>query len=69
MSPVKDEDKTIGSLEKSLETEADRKRRLRSVFITHLSMLLSGFGNSLIYIGMYPYIYSVNIQQYFDFSI
>ena len=37
----------------------DTKRRLRSVYVCHLSMLLSGFGNSVIYIGMFPYISSV----------
>ena len=52
--------KTLEStLETSLETPAEKKARLRSVFVAHASMFLSGFGNSLIYIGMYPYIVSV----------
>ena len=42
-----------------LESPEDTKRRLRSVYVCHLSMLLSGFGNSVIYIGMFPYISSV----------
>lgn len=37
-----------------------------SVFVSHMSMLLSGFGNSLIYIGMYPYLLAVNIKLCFQ---
>ena len=49
----------VTSLEASLETPAEKKKRLISLFLTHFSMLLSGFGNSIIYIGMYPYIVAV----------
>lgn len=44
------------SVEASLETPAEKKIRLTSLFITHFSMFLSGFGNSILYIGMYPYV-------------
>ena len=49
----------VSSLESSLETPAEKRARLISIFVAHASMFLSGFGNSLIYIGMYPYIVSV----------
>ena len=49
----------VTSLEASLETPAEKKKRVISLFISHFSMLLSGFGNSIIYIGMYPYIVAV----------
>ena len=49
----------VSGLESSLETPAEKRARLISVFVAHASMFLSGFGNSLIYIGMYPYIVSV----------
>ena len=55
-SPIKD-------LEQSLETPGEKKKRIISVFVCHMSMFLSGFGNSLIYIGMYPYIKSVSFCQ------
>ena len=49
----------VSSLESSLETPAEKRARLISIFVAHASMFLSGFGNSLIYIGMYPYLVSV----------
>ena len=49
----------VSGLESSLETPEEKRARLISVFVAHASMFLSGFGNSLIYIGMYPYIVSV----------
>ena len=52
----------LKSLEQSLETPGEKKKRLISVFVCHMSMFLSGFGNSLIYIGMYPYIVSVSFK-------
>ena len=57
----KEKEKEMQELEQSqgLESPEDTKRRLRSVYVCHLSMLLSGFGNSVIYIGMFPYISSV----------
>ena len=57
----KQKEKDMQELEQSqgLESPEDTKRRLRSVYVCHLSMLLSGFGNSVIYIGMFPYISSV----------
>ena len=59
--PHKEKEKEMQELEQSqgLESPEDTKRRLRSVYVCHLSMLLSGFGNSVIYIGMFPYISSV----------
>ena len=54
----------VSGLESSLETPAEKRARLISVFVAHASMFLSGFGNSLIYIGMYPYIVSVTIIAY-----
>ena len=50
----------VTSLEQSLETASEKRRRIISVFVCHISMFLSGFGNSLIYIGMYPYLLSVS---------
>ena len=49
----------VTSVEQGLETGAQRRQRLLSVWVAHASMFLSGFGNSLIYIGMFPYIVSV----------
>ena len=49
----------VTSVEQGLETAAQRRQRLLSVWVAHASMFLSGFGNSLIYIGMFPYIVSV----------
>ena len=49
----------VTSVEAGLETRAQRRQRLLSVWVAHASMFLSGFGNSLIYIGMFPYIVSV----------
>ena len=59
MPVLKIGDSSAKTLESTLETPAEKKARLRSVFVAHASMFLSGFGNSLIYIGMYPYIVSV----------
>ena len=63
MSSLEDNKKSqaglVTSLEASLETPAEKKTRVISLFISHVSMLLSGFGNSIIYIGMYPYIVAV----------
>ena len=42
-----------------LESSTERKSRLISLYVVHLSMFLSGFGNALIYIGMFPYIQAV----------
>ena len=53
----------VSSLESSLETPAEKRARLISIFVAHASMFLSGFGNSLIYIGMYPYIVSVTLKN------
>ena len=50
---------TEGTLS-NLETPEERKSRIRSLFITHISMFLSGFGNAIIYIGMFPYIQAVS---------
>ena len=44
----------------SLESGEERKERIISLFITHISMFLSGFGNAIIYIGMFPYIQAVS---------
>ena len=49
----------VTSVEQQLETAGQRRQRLLSVWVAHASMFLSGFGNSLIYIGMFPYIVSV----------
>ena len=49
----------VTSVEAGLETAGQRRQRLLSVWVAHASMFLSGFGNSLIYIGMFPYIVSV----------
>ena len=49
----------VTSVEQGLETAGQRRQRLLSVWVAHASMFLSGFGNSLIYIGMFPYIVSV----------
>ena len=54
----------VTSLEQSLETATEKRRRIISVFVCHISMFLSGFGNSLIYIGMYPYLLSVSTRFY-----
>ena len=66
MSSLEDNKKSqaglVTSLEASLETPAEKKTRVISLFISHVSMLLSGFGNSIIYIGMYPYIVAVCCQ-------
>ena len=58
----------VSSLESSLETPAEKRARLISIFVAHASMFLSGFGNSLIYIGMYPYIVSVRHQLTFNLN-
>ena len=49
-----------GKLLNRLESPEERKRRLISLYITHFSMFLSGFGNAIIYIGMFPYIQAVS---------
>ena len=60
MTSVEDNKRTeaglVRSVEASLETPAEKKIRLTSLFITHFSMFLSGFGNSILHIGMYPYV-------------
>ena len=51
---------TEGRMESSLESPKERKGRIVSLYITHFSMFLSGFGNAIIYIGMFPYIQAVS---------
>ena len=50
----------VASLEASLETAAEKRRRHISLYLTHFSMFLSGFGNSILYIGMFPYLVAVS---------
>ena len=50
------------SLEKSLETPTERKKRMISLYIVHLSMLVVSLGSSIIFTGVYPYLLSVSIQ-------
>ena len=49
----------VTSLEAGLETAAEKRRRHISLYLTHFSMFLSGFGNSILYIGMFPYLVAV----------
>ena len=51
------------SLDTVLESSAERRARIISLYIAHFSMFLSGFGNAIIYIGMFPYIQAVSSYQ------
>jgi len=48
------------SLEKSLETPTERKKRMISLYIVHLSMLVVSLGSSIIFTGVYPYLLSLD---------
>ena len=50
-----------GKILSNLESPEERKGRILSLYITHFSMFLSGFGNAIIYIGMFPYIQAVSL--------
>ena len=50
-----------GKILSNLESPEERKQRILSLYITHFSMFLSGFGNAIIYIGMFPYIQAVSL--------
>ena len=43
------------SLEDSLETQAEKKIRMRSLYIAHFSLLIMSLGSSIILTGVYPY--------------
>ena len=62
-NPVEREQKTtetlVTSMEKSLETPSEKKKRLISLGIVHLSMLVMSLGSSIIFTGVYPYLISV----------
>ena len=58
---------TEGRIQSSLESPEERKGRLISLYITHFSMFLSGFGNAIIYIGMFPYIQAVSCFMYISY--
>ena len=53
-------ERQLSSMEKSLETPAERKKRIISLYIVHLSMLVVSLGSSIIFTGVYPYLLSVS---------
>ena len=55
-------ERQLSSMEKSLETPAERKKRIISLYIVHLSMLVVSLGSSIIFTGVYPYLLSVSIN-------
>ena len=61
------------SLEDSLESPGEKKKRIISLYIVHLSMLVMAMGNGILITGIYPYIISVSIillslwNQYVNF--
>jgi len=61
-------ERQLSSMEKSLETPAERKKRIISLYIVHLSMLVVSLGSSIIFTGVYPYLLSldpnVNMVEY-----
>ena len=59
-----------GKILSNLESPEERKQRILSLYITHFSMFLSGFGNAIIYIGMFPYIQAVSLYiQYINIFV
>ena len=56
-----------GKILSNLESPEERKGRILSLYITHFSMFLSGFGNAIIYIGMFPYIQAVSLYTIYIF--
>ena len=56
-----------GKILSNLESPEERKGRILSLYITHFSMFLSGFGNAIIYIGMFPYIQAVSLYTKYIF--
>lgn len=56
-----------GKILSNLESPEERKGRILSLYITHFSMFLSGFGNAIIYIGMFPYIQAVSLYTLYIF--
>ena len=47
------------SLEESLESPGEKKKRIISLFIVHLSILVMSLGSSMLTTGVYPYLISV----------
>jgi len=60
MTKRKASNNLISSLEDSLETPQEKKARIRSLFIVHISMLVVSLGSSIIYTGVYPYLYQMD---------
>lgn len=44
------------SLEDSLETQDEKKIRMRSLYVAHFSLLIMSLGSSIILTGVYPYL-------------
>jgi len=53
-------ERQLSSMEKSLETPGERKKRMISLYIVHLSMLVVSLGSSIIFTGVYPYLLSLD---------
>ena len=53
-----------------LESPSEKKARIISLFIAHISMFLSGFSNAIILIGMFPYIQALEPEvSLFEYGI
>ena len=44
------------SLEDSLETQDEKRTRMRSLYVAHFSLLIMSLGSSIILTGVYPYL-------------
>ena len=49
------------SVEESLESPGEKKKRIISLYFVHMSMLIMAMGNGILITGIYPYIISVII--------
>ena len=56
------------STDESLESNAEKKRRIISVYLVHLSMFFLAIGNGILTTGIYPYIISVSSFSYDNFT-
>jgi len=59
-SDEKIDENLVNSMETSLETPNEKKLRIRSLYIVHLSMMVVSLGSSIIFTGVYPYLISLD---------
>jgi ceroid-lipofuscinosis MFS transporter 7 len=62
-SSIEDEGDSAKNANTNVEDPADRKSRMRSIYIIHFAMLIFSLGFSIILTGVYPYLKQVSNDE------